>query len=473
MADDQLLSFTDKYWQLEDEGERRVLCEEFLHSLISTSRSSPDKLMMVLEVFDRLSDSDAWALFKQIAGPRLCRILSRSAISASVASGKCKISDIRVKLLFWQTNQIFERNHIQNAIKVLENVESTVKERSTSKVKAKATEFSFEDARNSQKKQRLDNTLRPKNEPDSAEFLEVWQRVCDWDGKVPYQGAIDFGLGCHVYRAESNDDADSQSASATHNIYVWDLDETLILLNSLMDLKRYSERFTWDDEERVKLLGDTLCNHIFDIADNWFFFKQLEQCDQVHVDSLSNSDDFVLLDGYNFNQELTIGMNGKTDERLLSYRYRELRSRYKKPLTEMVSRHHDLLNAVNEVDSLSNGWLSLSRYILEEIWGSSGGTNVLVSSGQLIPTLVKLIVFGLSPFIPVENVYSSRDVSKKTVFCTILQRFGAKCNYKVIGDDIEEELACAEFSNGHAQVAFTRIRTIDDLSMFSQSINTG
>lgn len=39
--------------------------------------------------------------------------------------------------------------------------------------------------------------------------------------------------------------------------------------------------------------------------------------------------------------------------------------------------------------------------------------NVLVSSNQLVPTLAKVMLYGLGPQFPIENIYSASKLGKK------------------------------------------------------------
>lgn len=96
--------------------------------------------------------------------------------------------------------------------------------------------------------------------------------------------------------------------------------------------------------------------------------------------------------------------------------------------------------------------------------------NVLVTTTHLIPALAKLLLYGLGPHFAVENVYSasggsggpstgggksgggggtagsvaSAGSSKESCFDRVVQRYGRKCTYVVIGDGAEEERAARQ-----------------------------
>ena len=48
--------------------------------------------------------------------------------------------------------------------------------------------------------------------------------------------------------------------------------------------------------------------------------------------------------------------------------------------------------------------------------------------------LTKILLFGLGPLFPVENVYSATKIGKDSCFERIMQKFGRKSTYVVIGE---------------------------------------
>lgn len=97
---------------------------------------------------------------------------------------------------------------------------------------------------------------------------------------------------------------------------------------------------------------------------------------------------------------------------------------------------------------------------------------MLVTTTHLIPALAKLLLYGLGPHFSVENVYSAAGsgggpstggsksgsgtaagtaaataaagASKESCFDRVVQRYGRKCTYVVIGDGAEEERAARQ-----------------------------
>ena len=53
---------------------------------------------------------------------------------------------------------------------------------------------------------------------------------------------------------------------------------------------------------------------------------------------------------------------------------------------------------------------------------------------QLVAALTKILLFGLGPLFPVENVYSATKIGKDSCFERIMQKFGRKSTYVVIGN---------------------------------------
>jgi eyes absent family protein 4 len=59
--------------------------------------------------------------------------------------------------------------------------------------------------------------------------------------------------------------------------------------------------------------------------------------------------------------------------------------------------------------------------------------HVAVTSGQLVPSLAKLLLFKLGAHIAPTNVWSSRHCGKAACFDLVRRRFGPACTYVAIG----------------------------------------
>ena len=70
--------------------------------------------------------------------------------------------------------------------------------------------------------------------------------------------------------------------------------------------------------------------------------------------------------------------------------------------------------------------------------------NVLVSTSELVPTLSKVLLYGLGSIFDIENIYSATKIGRESCFERIHTRFGRKPTYVVIGDGRDEELAAKQ-----------------------------
>ncbi|ELK04268.1 Eyes absent like protein 2 [Pteropus alecto] len=92
-----------------------------------------------------------------------------------------------------------------------------------------------------------------------------------------------------------------------------------------------------------------------------------------------------------------------------------------------------------ELEALTDLWLTHSLKALNLINSRPNCVNVLVTTTQLIPALAKVLLYGLGSVFPIENIYSATKTGKESCFERIMQRFGRKAVYIVIGDGVEEE----------------------------------
>lgn len=103
-----------------------------------------------------------------------------------------------------------------------------------------------------------------------------------------------------------------------------------------------------------------------------------------------------------------------------------------------------------QTDAATGGWLSHASSLLAACTaqlaaaprgGSPGGagggavhvTHAAVTSGQLIPSLAKLLLFRLDGHIGPQHLWSSRNRGKQACFRMVRERFGPGCSYLVVG----------------------------------------
>lgn len=229
------------------------------------------------------------------------------------------------------------------------------------------------------------------------------------------------------------------------NVYIWDMDETLILLKSLLN-GSYAESFHGSkDVHKGAEFGKMWENHILQVCDDHFFYEEIESFNHPFLDSLSGYDDAQDLSTYDFTKDTLSSPLDDSTKKKLAYRHRVVADKYSKGLQNIVDKR--MLKSRDDLyeltDSFTDGWLSSARNFLEQSLGSSNNKSenihVLVTSGYLIPSLVKCMLFRLEDLIMHQNVYSSWDVGKLQCFTWIKERFsGPNVRFCVLGDGWEE-----------------------------------
>nr|XP_043904998.1 eyes absent homolog 4 isoform X4 [Solea senegalensis] len=248
--------------------------------------------------------------------------------------------------------------------------------------------------------------------------------------------------------------------SDLERVFVWDLDETIIVFHSLLT-GSYAQKYGKDPPMAVTL-GLRMEEMIFNLADTHLFFNDLEECDQVHIDDVSSDDNGQDLSTYSFatdgfhaaatsaNLCLATGVRGGVDwMRKLAFRYRrvkELYSTYKNNVGGLLgpAKRDAWLQLRAEVEALTDSWLTHALKSLSIISSRSNCVNVLVTTTQLIPALAKILLYSLGSVFPIENIYSATKIGKESCFERIVSRFGTNITYVVIGDGKDEEHAASQ-----------------------------
>ncbi|XP_019947577.1 eyes absent homolog 4 isoform X5 [Paralichthys olivaceus] len=269
--------------------------------------------------------------------------------------------------------------------------------------------------------------------------------------------------------------------SDLERVFVWDLDETIIVFHSLLT-GSYAQKYGKDPPMAVTL-GLRMEEMIFNLADTHLFFNDLEECDQVHIDDVSSDDNGQDLSTYSFatdgfhaaatsaNLCLATGVRGGVDwMRKLAFRYRrvkEMYSTYKNNVGGLLgpAKRDAWLQLRAEVEALTDSWLTHALKSLSIISSRSNCVNVLVTTTQLIPALAKVLLYSLGSVFPIENIYSATKIGKESCFERIMQRFGRKVVYVVIGDGVEEEQAAKKHN-----MPFWRISSHSDLLALHQAL---
>ncbi|XP_010783784.1 eyes absent homolog 4 isoform X12 [Trematomus bernacchii] len=269
--------------------------------------------------------------------------------------------------------------------------------------------------------------------------------------------------------------------SDLERVFVWDLDETIIVFHSLLT-GSYAQKYGKDPPMAVTL-GLRMEEMIFNLADTHLFFNDLEECDQVHIDDVSSDDNGQDLSTYSFatdgfhaaatsaNLCLATGVRGGVDwMRKLAFRYRrvkELYSSYKNNVGGLLgpAKRDAWLQLRAEVEGLTDSWLTHALKSLSIISSRSNCVNVMVTTTQLIPALAKVLLYSLGSVFPVENIYSATKIGKESCFERIVSRFGTNITYVVIGDGKDEEHAASQHN-----MPFWRISSHSDLLALHQAL---
>ncbi|XP_036387165.1 eyes absent homolog 2 isoform X2 [Megalops cyprinoides] len=269
--------------------------------------------------------------------------------------------------------------------------------------------------------------------------------------------------------------------SDIERVFVWDLDETIIIFHSLLT-GTFSTRFGKDSAKAVSL-GLWMEEMIFNLADSRLFFNDLEECDQVHIDDVASDDNGQDLSTYNFGADgfqspaggatlcLGSGVHGGVDwMRKLAFRYRrvkEMYNTYKNNVGGLLGspKREEWLQLRREMEVLTDLWLTQAVKALALINSRPNCVNVLVTTTQLIPALSKVLLYGLGTAFPIENIYSATKTGKESCFERVTQRFGRRAVYVVVGDGVEEETVAKK-----KNMPFWRVSCRADLEALSHAL---
>ncbi|XP_013777194.1 eyes absent homolog 1-like isoform X2 [Limulus polyphemus] len=267
-------------------------------------------------------------------------------------------------------------------------------------------------------------------------------------------------------------------------VFVWDLDETIIIFHSLLT-GSFATRYGKDAPTAVAL-GLRMEEMIFNLADTHFFFNDLEECDQVHIDDVSTDDNGLDLSNYNFQADgfhsaatntslcLATGVRGGVDwMRKLAFRYRKIKeiyNQYRNSIGGLLGpgKRDQWVQLRTEIESFTDSWMTLALKCLSVIHSRNNCVNVLVTTTQLVPALAKVLLYGLGGVFPIENIYSATKIGKESCFERINSRYGRKCTYVVVGDGRDEESAAKQMN-----FPFWRVSCHSDLAALHHALDVG
>ncbi|XP_067937441.1 eyes absent homolog 2-like isoform X2 [Watersipora subatra] len=267
-----------------------------------------------------------------------------------------------------------------------------------------------------------------------------------------------------------------------NRVFIWDLEETIVIFHALMT-GSYAQRFGKDVAQSAAV-GLRIEELIFSLADSHLFFSDLEECDQVHIDDVSSDDNGQDLSGYNFHADgfhqtaqgpglcVATGVRGGVDwMRKLAFRYRRIKELYNSFKTNvgglLGTQKRDLwMQLRQDMETITDSWLTLALKSLNIIASRNNCVNILVTSSQLVPTISKTLLYGLSGAFEIDNIYSAAKIGKESCFERIATRFGRKCTYVVIGDGRDEEVSAKQLN-----WPFWRVATHSDLAALHHALD--
>ncbi|UJR22686.1 hypothetical protein I4U23_025722 [Adineta vaga] len=239
-------------------------------------------------------------------------------------------------------------------------------------------------------------------------------------------------------------------------IFIWDLDETIVILNSLLT-GTYAQHYQKDPQAAMSF-GVQMEEMIFNLAEIHLFLNDLDDCDQAHIDDIASDDNGQDLSNYNFaidgfhssSSNVNNTVRGGVDwMRKLAFRYRHIKDVYNNYRLDIQNlfgqeKYERLLQLRMDTETMTGAWLTLALKALNIIKQRKNCINVLVSTDQLVSTLSKVLLYGLGGVFDIENIYSAAKVGRESCFERIHTRFGRKPTYVVIGDGRDEESAAKQ-----------------------------
>ncbi|XP_076276395.1 eya transcriptional coactivator and phosphatase 2 isoform X1 [Lasioglossum baleicum] len=323
----------------------------------------------------------------------------------------------------------------------------------------------------------LDATTHDASDLTARETTNIEGNTIRATAKPCKRGRRQSGSGNSIGSADTTE-------AGPDRIFIWSLDETIVvfhsLLNGLYAIKHHK------DQTLLAPVAYRMEEMIFNLADTHFFFNDVEDCDQVHIDDVSSDDNGQDLSSYNFATDgfqcasanngicLASGVRGGVDwMRKLAFRYRKIKeiySNYRNNVGGLLgaAKQEQWLQLRSEIEVLTDNWLASAVRCLSLINKRSHCINILVTNTQLVPALSKVLLFGIGGIFPIENIYSATKIGKESCFGRVIARFGRRCTYVVIGDDSDEETAARAHN-----FPFWRINSHSDTQALYNALEMG
>ncbi|KAE9417324.1 hypothetical protein Angca_006701 [Angiostrongylus cantonensis] len=238
---------------------------------------------------------------------------------------------------------------------------------------------------------------------------------------------------------------DSCSPADTHfaRVFVWELDDICTLsTTSLNEVARKAPQYS-----RAAALLQNLSARVVALS-----FPS----DQLDDTELCNVEDAALEESLG-DSALGDGRGGVEVMRRMASKYLALRQLYLecalKPDAQvcdyallercgMSAQKEEINEARRQLELLFGGRSEIARRCLEVVAqrtavSSEKYANVVLCADPLVLAVVQLLLAGLAPVAPIENVYSTNKTGREAVIDRIQNRFGKKCSYVVITSNPE------------------------------------
>lgn len=244
-------------------------------------------------------------------------------------------------------------------------------------------------------------------------------------------------------------DAGLVALAATSRVVVWDIDDTLVLINGSIPLA------SPDDRDIQRDLTTVVKEYL-----NQFLTKDWKFVESECLGIVEHISDWERVDDKNDDGELSA--TAKDSHAYASY------------LRKMYGSHR--LTDANTKDRLPLGWAATlqvmedrtfhwtakARSILAHLQ-SQNVHNMIVTSSELAPALAKLIMWGFVDFFDINDVYVSAGRNKKDIFLRVLHDIGRQKGATLdsiiaCGDGLDEERAASSF-----HIPFKRISNTQDI----------
>lgn len=300
------------------------------------------------------------------------------------------------------------------------------------------------------------------------------QRLADTSGSTPAQGrdflisrAIEEGSGFESGLGPSSVAFETPTSmpnfdnpKAKHSVFIWCVDETLMLQTSLTTAK--TEYATISNADLLSL-QEPLENYNSIL-------------DSIATKYLGSSE--IDTSGIVSSQVEIHAGKWSTLSTPLEPLLKLLRSYYDpadfKALVEPVVSTSTVRSLLARVDAVSGSWMSVAKEAAECGAFGSGGTNVAVSSSSFVKLLSGILLSGISHVFSFDALYSSSSCPFETLLSKIVDKFGLECSYFVISSSSKGvPVAHTLRTTPGLKIEDIVVTTLEDLAGVRDDINRG